>query len=71
MVWHVPAGVVHVIRAKTEGKVLMIYSPPEIVNRTEIMSAMTAEEKAVPGAIPAKLSELGHVSVDPDWIKGR
>lgn len=70
-VWHVPANIVHVIRAKTDGQVLMVYSPPEIVNRTEIMSAMTEEEKAVPGAVPAKLSELGHVSVDPDWIKGR
>ena len=70
-VWHVPAGVVHVIRAKTEGRVLMVYSPPEIVNRTEAMSSMTPEERAVPGAVAAKLSGLGHVSIDPDWIKGR
>lgn len=70
-VWHVPSNVVHVIRAKTKGRVLMVYSPPEIVNRTETMSSMTPEERAVPGAVAAQLSKLGHVSVDPDWIKER
>lgn len=70
-VLHVPAGVVHVIRAKTEGKVLMIYSPPEIVERTMALTSMTPEEMAVPGAVTAKLAEYGHVGVDPDWIKGR
>ena len=69
--WHVPPNVVHVIRAKTKGRVLMVYSPPEIVNRTETMSSMTPEERAVPGAVAAQLSKLGHVSVDPDWIKER
>ena len=70
-VWHVPPNVVHVIRAKTKGRVLMVYSPPEIVNRTETMSSMTPEERAVPGAVAAQLAKLGHVSVDPDWIKER
>lgn len=70
-VWHVPPGIVHVIRAKTDGKVMMVYSPPGIVNRTERMGEMTPEQKAVPGAVPARLSELGHVSVDPNWIKAR
>lgn len=70
-VWHVPAGVVHVIRAKTQGRVLMIYSPPEIVDRTLALTSMSPEDMAVPGAVAAKLSEYGHVSVDPDWIKGR
>lgn len=70
-VLHVPAGVVHVIRAKTDGRVLMVYSPPEIEERTKALTSMTPEEMAVPGAVTAKLSEYGHVGVDPDWIKGR
>ena len=63
-VLHVPPNTVHVIHSKNEGRVLMVYSPPELETRTKALSSMTEEEKAVPGAVRAKLAEYGHVGVD-------
>ena len=62
-VLHVPPNTVHVIHSLSEGRVLMIYSPPELEERTKALTAMTPEEMAVPGAVAAKLAEYGHVGV--------
>ena len=63
-VLHVPPNTVHVIHSKNEGRVLMVYSPPELETRTKAMTSMTKEERAEPGAVRAKLAEYGHVGVD-------
>ena len=63
-VLHVPPNTVHVIHSKNEGRVLMVYSPPELETRTKALTSMTEEEKAVPGAVRAKLAEYGHVGGD-------
>lgn len=63
---HVPPNTVHVMHAKQGGRVLMIYSPPELEKRTKAITSMSPEEAAKPGAIQAKLAEHGHVSVEGD-----
>ena len=63
-VLHVPPNTVHVIHSKNEGRVLMVYSPPELETRTKALSSIMEEEKAVLGAVRAKLAEYGHVGVD-------
>lgn len=63
-VLHVPTNTVHVIHSLQEGRVLMVYSPPELEERTKALTSMTPEEMAVPGAVPAKLAEYGHVGVE-------
>lgn len=61
---HVPTNTVHVIHSLNEGRVLMVYSPPELEERTKALTSMTAEEMKVPGAVAAKLAEYGHVGVE-------
>ena len=60
----IPTNTVHVIHSLDEGRVLMVYSPPELEERTKALTSMTPEEMAVPGAVTAKLAEYGHVGVD-------
>lgn len=60
---HVPPNTIHVMHALEVGRVLMIYNPPGIEQRTKAIASMTPEELAVPGAVPAKLAEYGHESI--------
>ena len=70
-VWHVPAGVVHVIHAKTEGQVVLIYSPIGFQERIETMSKVTKEQRADPEFMKAKLYEMDVVNIDPSWLEDR
>lgn len=62
-VMHVPPNTIHVIHALEEGRVLMVYSPPGIEERTKALTSMTPEQMAIPGAVAARLAEYGHVGV--------
>ena len=70
-VWHVPAGVVHVIRAKTEGQVLLMYSPVGFQKRIETMRAVPKEQKADREFMKSKLYEMDVVNVDQSWLDER
>ena len=70
-VWHVPAGVVHVIRAKTEGQVLLMYSPVGFQKRIETMRAVPKEQKADREFMKAKLYEMDVVNIDQSWLEER
>ena len=70
-VWHVPPGVVHVIHAKTEGRVLLMYSPIKFQERIDTMKTITAEQKSDPEFMTAKLLEMDVVKVDQSWIEER
>lgn len=70
-VWHVPAGVVHVIRAVTEGRVLLIYSPVGFQERIETMSSLTDDIRSDPDAMAATLYEMDVVNKPREWIEER
>ena len=70
-VWHVPAGVVHVIHAKTEGQVLLMYSPIGFQERIETMSKVSKEQKADREFMKAKLYEMDVVNIDQSWLDER
>jgi len=70
-VWHVPAGVVHVIRAKTEGQVLLMYSPVGFQKRIETMRAVPKEQKADREFMKAKLYEMDVVNIEQSWLDER
>ena len=70
-VWHVPPGVVHVIHAKTEGQVVLIYSPVKFQERIDTMKAITPEQRSDPEFMKAKLLEMDVVKVDQSWIEER
>ena len=70
-VWHVPAGVVHVIRAKTEGQVLLMYSPVGFQKRIETMRAVPKEQKADREFMKSKLYEMDVVNIDQSWLEER
>ena len=70
-VWHVPAGVVHVIHAKTEGQVLLMYSPVGFQKRIETMRAVPKEQKADREFMKAKLYEMDVVNIDQSWLDER
>ena len=70
-VWHVPPGVVHVIHAKTEGQVVLIYSPVKFQERIETMKKVTKEQRADREFMKAKLLEMDVVNIDQSWIEER
>ena len=70
-VWHVPPNVVHVIRAKTEGQVVLIYSPVKFQERIETMRVVTKEQRSDPEFMAAKLLEMDVVNIDPSWLEER
>ena len=70
-VWHVPAGVVHVIHAKTEGQVLLMYSPVGFQERIETMRKVTKEQKADREFMKSKLYEMDVVNIDQSWLEER
>ena len=70
-VWHVPPGVVHVIHAKTEGQVVLMYSPIKFQERIDTMKAITPEQRSDPEFMKTKLLEMDVVNVDQSWIEER
>jgi len=70
-VWHVPAGVVHVIHAKTEGQVLLMYSPVGFQERIETMRKVTKEQRSDPEFMKAKLYEMDVVNIEQSWLDER
>ena len=70
-VWHVPPGVVHVIHAKTEGQVVLIYSPVKFQERIDTMKKVTKEQRSDPEFMKAKLLEMDVVNIDQSWLEER
>ena len=70
-VWHIPPNVVHVIHAKTEGQVLLMYTPVKFQERIDAMNLVTNEQKADPEFMAAKLLELDVVNIDQSWLDER
>ena len=70
-VWHVPPGVVHVIHAKTEGQVVLIYSPVKFQERIDTMKKVTKEQRSDPEFMKAKLLEMDVVNIDQSWLVER
>jgi len=70
-VWHVPPGVVHVIHAKTEGQVVLIYSPVKFQERIDTMKKVTKEQRADREFMKAKLLEMDVVNIDQSWLEER
>lgn len=63
-VLHVPPNTIHILHAIEGGQVFMIYTPPELEQRTKVLNAMTEEERAVPGARQKLSAEYGHVAIE-------
>ena len=66
-----PAGVVHVIHAKTEGQVLLMYSPVGFQERIETMRKVTKEQRSDPEFMKAKLYEMDVANIEQSWLDER